>query len=330
LIIRKPRDFSVLEGLESILNISDDILVYGVGDTAQQANGEHDKKLEDLFLRCRERGVALIKDKPKLRVKRVKFMGHVLTDNGLEPDPEKIEAIEELPKPEIIEDAQRQNGFVTYLSKFKPKLSDVMEPIRRLTRKGTEWCLLRPIVRASERIGGQGPILRHCHPTCQLEVQCNTSKKRLGVALMQRGQPIAYISRALTPTEQRYMQIEKECLAIVHALERFYQIVPFGRNVLLHSDHKPLESILKKPSASSPRRLQGMMMRLQSYDITVSYERGKKMFLADQLSRAYLPKNVEPESEEFQPVNMVSCVPISDQRLNEIRLELKMTRPYRF
>ena len=249
-------------------------------------------------------------------------MGHVLTDNGLEPDPEKIEAIKEMPKPQSVEDAQRLNGFVTYLSKFMPKLSDVMEPIRRLTRKGTEWCWSIEQDRAYEQVkelATKAPILRYYDPTCQLEVQCDASQKGLGAALMQRGQPIAYISRALTPTEQRYAQIEKECLAIVYALERFHQYT-FGRNVLVHSDHKPLESILKKALASAPRRLQGMMMRLQRYDITVSYERGKNMFLADLLSRAYLPKNSEPEGEEFESVNMVSYVPISDWRLEEIRL----------
>lgn len=80
------------------------------------------------------------------------------------------------------------------------------------------------------------------------------------------------------------MQIE-ERLAIAYALERFRQYT-FGQNVLVHSDHTPLQSILKKPLASAPRRLQGMMMRLQRYDITVGYERGKNMFLADLLSRA--------------------------------------------
>lgn len=61
-------------------------------------------------------------------------MGHVLTDHGLEPDPEKIEAVIDMPTPQNVEDAQRLNGFVTYLSKFMPKLADVMKPIRRLTR----------------------------------------------------------------------------------------------------------------------------------------------------------------------------------------------------
>ena len=190
--IFQKRVNQVLEGLEGILNIAD-ILVYGEGDTVDQASADHDKKLEALLLGCRECGVSLNKDKHKLRVKRVKFMGHVLTDNDLQPDPKKIEAIKEMPKPQSVEDAQH-------------------------------------------------------------------------------GQPIAYISRALTSTEQRYAQIEEECLAIIYSLERFHQYT-FSRNALVHSDHK-------KPLASPPQRLQGMMMRLQRYDITVSYERGKNMFLA--------------------------------------------------
>ena len=70
----------------------------------------------------------------------------------------------------------------------------------------------------------------------------------------------------------------------------------FGRNVLVNSDHKPLELILKKPAASAPQRLQGMMMRLQRYDITVGYERARICSWADLLSRAYLTKE-EPEGE---------------------------------
>lgn len=137
--IFQKRVNQAIEGLDGILNIADDILVYGVGESEEQANADHDKKLEALLQRCRDRGIALNRDKLKLRVKRVKFMGHVLTENGLEADPDKIEAIKDMPKPQSVEDAQRLNGFVAYLSKFMPKLADVMEPIRRLTRKGTEW-----------------------------------------------------------------------------------------------------------------------------------------------------------------------------------------------
>ena len=108
--IFQKRVNQVLEGLEGILNIADDILVYGVGDTVEKAIADHNRKLEALLLRCRERGIALNKEKLKLRVQRVKFMGHVLTDSGLEPDPDKIEAIREMPKPQNVEDAQRLNS----------------------------------------------------------------------------------------------------------------------------------------------------------------------------------------------------------------------------
>jgi len=64
-----------------------------------------------------------------------------------------------------------------------------------------------------------------------------------------------------------------------------------------------------------------MMMRLQKYDVTVSYEGGEDVFLADLLSRAYLPKRPEPEDKEFEFVILASCVPISDPRLEEIRQE---------
>ena len=233
----QKRVIQTLEGLEGVLNIADDILIYGVGDSSEQANADHDRKLEALLQRCRERGIALNRDKHKLRLKRVKFMGHILTDHGLKPDPDKIKAVLEMPTPQNVEDAQRLNGFVTYLSKFLPKLADVMEPIRRLTRRDAVWNWSEEqesALRNVKSLATDAPILRYYDPTCQLEVQCDASQKGLGAALMQRGQPIAYISRALTPTEQKYAQIEKECLAIVYALERFHQYT-FGRSVLIHS-----------------------------------------------------------------------------------------------
>ncbi|KAK3745481.1 hypothetical protein QZH41_007545 [Actinostola sp. cb2023] len=107
-------------------------------------------------------------------------------------------------------------------------------------------------------------------------------------------------------------------LAIVFSLEKFNQYT-FGRHVKVQSDHKPLEAILKKPLACAPRRLQGMMMRLQKYEIEVCYERGKNMHLADTLSRAFLPTTDHPSGAEFENINMTSYLPISSDRLKEIR-----------
>lgn len=117
-------------------------------------------------------------------------MGHMLTDKGREPDPEKIEAIREMPKPQCMEDAQRLNGFVPYLSKFTPKLSDVMQPIRRMTRNETDWCWSTEQVK---ELATKAPVLRYYDPTCQLEIQCDASQRGLGAALMRHEQHITCI-----------------------------------------------------------------------------------------------------------------------------------------
>ena len=133
---------------------------------------------------------------------------------------------------------------------------------------------------------------------------------------MQNGHPIAYASRALTKVESRYAQIEKEMLAIVFSVEKFNDCT-FGRRTIVYTDHKPLESIVKKPLHRTPKRLQGMMIRLQKYDLEIRYERWNRMFLADTLSREYLPSCTQVEAE-FEAITMVSYLPISEARLLQI------------
>ena len=97
----------------------------------------------------------------------------------------------------------------------------------------------------------EAPILSYYNPSSPLAIQCNTSQKDVGAALVQNGKPVAYASFALSHAETRYAQIEKEMLLIVYALEKFNQLT-FGRHVTVYSDHKPLEAILTKPLACSP------------------------------------------------------------------------------
>ena len=132
------------------------------------------------------------------------------------------------------------------------------------------------------------PVLRYYDVSKEVTLQCDASQSGLGAALLQEGQPVAFASRAFTATEKNYAQIEKELLAIVHACERFDQYL-FGREVTVETDHKPLEAILRKPLLTAPKRLQRMMMRLQNYQLKVVYKKGQEMYIADTLSRAYLP-----------------------------------------
>ena len=139
-------------------------------------------------------------------------------------------------------------------------------------------------------------MLKYYNLEEELTVQCDASKKGLGAALMQNGQPIAFASRALTEPETRYAQIEKEMLAVVFVLQKFDQYV-YGHPVTVQSDHKPLAAISNKPLRSAPKRLQGMLLKVQKYDIAIVYKTGPEMYLADTLSRAFLPTTENTQGE---------------------------------
>ena len=128
-------------------------------------------------------------------------MRHLLTAQSLKPDPNKLEAIIKLEAPETKEDIGRLNGTVNYLAKFLPRLSQVMESLRRLTQTGVEWYWGDAEDKAFNEVKQlvtQAPALVYYSPNKELVIQCDASSLGLGVVLMQEGRPLAYASRALT------------------------------------------------------------------------------------------------------------------------------------
>ena len=148
---------------------------------------------------------------------------------------------------------------------------------------------------------------------------------------MQNGQPICYASRALTDTETRYAQIEKELLAIVWSCHKFDQYI-YGRDVVhVDSDHEPLQAVFKKPIHQSPKRVQRMRMALQNYSLNIRYKKGRLMFIADALSRSYRltnedthrsPKYQHDSSEvrALREVRHTDGLSVSPKRLEEFTI----------
>ena len=140
--------------------------------------------------------------------------------------------------------------------------------------------------RAIKQAITETPVLCYYCVDEEVTVQCDASKDGLGATLLQNSQPVAYASRALTDCETHYAQIEKECLAILFACERF-DFYLYGREqVMVETDHMPLESIFKKSLEATPARLQKMRLQLQRYMLKVTYKRGNQMYVADTLSWA--------------------------------------------
>lgn len=180
-------------------------------------------------------------------------MGHILGADGLQADPEKIKAECDMPCPTEVQGVQRLIGVVTYLSKFLPQLSTICEPFIAWQ---TAILFLIGYPRIKELII-QAPVLHYFDINKEVTIECDSSDVGLGDVLTQDGYPVAYTSWALTQTERNYGQIEKECLAIVFAAERFEHYILGKDTVQVLSDHKPLMAISQSQSWPVPSACRG-------------------------------------------------------------------------
>jgi hypothetical protein len=263
----------------------------------------------------------LNKKKCKIRVEEVPYIGHTLTSKGLKPDDEKVKAILQMPEPATKQDLQRFMGLIQYLSKFIPKLSEKAAPLRALMKKNATWSWNRGHQVAFQELKeecSKQPTLRYYDVSKPVRISADNSKSGLGAVCLQEGQPVAYASRALSPAQERYAQIEKELLAIVFACEKFHQYI-FGKKVQVETDHKPLVSIFKKPLNDCPMRLQRMLLRLQQYDLEVEYKKGAELYVADALSRAY--QEIDPGDTLEEELEIHTVLPISNDKLKQLQSE---------
>jgi len=127
---------SDLQGMEVL---RDDILVIGSGDTLDEATLDHNENLLKLLKRTRDVNLKFNSKKLNLRKPEVKYMGHVLSSEGLKPDPNKATAVSEMPKPTSKQQALSLLGFVNYLAEFLQRLSEIAQPIRQLTVKDAKF-----------------------------------------------------------------------------------------------------------------------------------------------------------------------------------------------
>ncbi len=188
--------------------VVDDILVWGC--TLQQ----HDERLKQVLHKIRASNMKLNPDKCKFRITSVSYVGHLLTADGIKPDPDKTAAVRQMPKPEDKQALQRFLGMTNYLSKFIPHYSDVTGPLRELLKQDAEWSWRELQDSAFQKLKdavSSPPVLQYFDVTKPVVLSADASQHGLGAVCLQQGAPVAFASRALTPTESRYAQIENKC-----------------------------------------------------------------------------------------------------------------------
>ena len=221
-------------------------------------------------------------------------------------------------------------GMANQLSKFLPDLADSTKPLRDLLIKHHEWDVpQKQAFGAIQAALTSPPVLTLYDPNNPTTVSADASSFGLGAVLMQQqtdgsSQTVAFISRAMTKTEQMYAQIEKEALAITWACDRFHLYL-YGLRFHIETDHKPLAPLLSSKNLDDlPVLVQRFQLRLMRYDFSISHVPGKDLIIADALSRApdkiskpYVTDLQHSEVEEY--VNhIISSLPATEERLEQI------------
>ena len=234
----------ILAGLKGVLCQMDDILVFGSNQE------EHDRCLLAALQRITEAGATLNPDKCEIGKQRLKFLGHVIDQNGIQADPEKTEAIMKMPQPTSVPELRRFMGMVNQLGKFTSSLADLTQPLRALLSKSSTWLWGPAQAKALDSVKqelSKPTTLALYDPAAPTKISADASSYGLGAVLLQEvdgdWKPIAYASRSMSDTEKRYTQIEKEALATTWACEKFADLI-IGKQIEVETDHKPLVPLL--------------------------------------------------------------------------------------
>ena len=287
---------SMLREVPGVCVYLDDILISGANDK------EHLERLNSVLEVLSSRGLRLSKEKCSFSQSSVQYLGHVIDKNGLHPLADKIKAISAAPPPKNVTEVKSFLGMLQFYSRFLKNLATVIEPLTRLLRKNCvfHWGASQEQAFDCAKKMLQGhSVLVHFDTTKELVLSCDASPYGVGAVLshiMDDGseRPIAYYSRSMAPAERNYSQLDKEALAIICGVKRFYQYI-YGRKFTIMTDHKPLLGIFGQTKAipqMSSSRMQRWCLTLSTYDYVLKFRARKSNGNADALSR--LPLNDIP------------------------------------
>ncbi|KAL0166592.1 hypothetical protein M9458_038436, partial [Cirrhinus mrigala] len=290
---------------------------------------KHDERLRRVLSRLQEARVTL-NEKCEFSKSKIKFLGQIVEASGVSADPDKLEAVKAMRQPCNVSEVRWFLGMVNHLGKFLPPLAAKTQPLRDLLRKSNMWVWGSPQQEAFKEIKEElttPPGLALYDPNKDTVVSANASSLGLGAVLLQKQadniwKPVAYASKALSNTEQRYAQIEKEALASTWACERFAEFL-IGKSFHIETDHKPLVPLLSSKKLDElPPIIQRLRMRLLRFSYTISHVAGKNIATADVLSRAPINNTAEGLSEEdinLYADSVVASLPATERRLKEIQ-----------
>ena len=302
---------NIVDGLQGVVNIADDVLVFASDYDTFKSN------VVSLLDPCMEHDLHLNLDQIRIDVDSVPFFGQTLTKQGLMMDENKWRVIQDWPIPTNIKELQSFLGSVNYLSKFIPYLSTCRKPLQDLLKQcavNTEFLWLDNHTDAFNKLKTamcRDVTLKYYDSSLPIYIECDASKKGIGVVMLQPDstientsksdvpnnlRPLFYASKTLTETESNYSNIEREMLGVMFSILHFKHFT-FGHKVHVVTDHKPLITLFRKNLHATSPRLSHMLVQILDYNIEIHHQEGTKMHLNDALSRLNTHDNATEKSK---------------------------------
>lgn len=278
----------------------DDIVI------ATESLDEHFRLLKEVAKRLTKAGLTISVEKSRFCRRQVKYLGYLLTENGLAIDSSKLEPILNYPRPKSIRDIRRLMGLMGFYQKFIKNYSHITTPITDLLKKSKKFKWNEEAERALDELKSvltSSPVLANPRYDIPFIIETDASQLAVGAALLQEHPEgkriVAYYSKKLTSTQRKYAATEKECLAVLLAVENFRHYVE-GTTFTVITDAKSITWLFTITAANGNSRLLRWALKLQSFDFNIQYRKGRDNVLADCLSRIESIETVDRDYEELK------------------------------
>ncbi|XP_055842563.1 uncharacterized protein K02A2.6-like [Episyrphus balteatus] len=317
---------TLLAGLKGVAAYLDDIIISG------SSWEEHLQSLHEVLKRLFDYGFRVKIQKCSFFASQIKYLGHIIDKNGLQPDQAKINKIQNMPAPQNLTQLRSFLGAVNYYGKFVKEMRQIRSPLDKLLQAEVEFKWSKSCQQSFDKfkeILSSDLLLTHYNPELPIKVAADASGEGIGAFIAHifpdgTEKVVMHAARALTPSEKKYSQIEKEALGLIFAVTKFHRMI-YGRRFSLHTDHKPLLAIFgskKGIPVYTANRLQRWALTLMMYDFKILYVSTKEFGCVDVLSR--LIESQSKPDEEY----VVACTVFENeisQNLNEQLQNLPLT-----
>ncbi|KAM9999378.1 hypothetical protein ACTFIZ_002933 [Dictyostelium cf. discoideum] len=271
---------------KSNIGFIDDCIIYSMNNKC------HIEHVKILFEKFKEKGAKLQLTKCEFEKEEIKFLGYIVSKNGITYDGSKFTELLKTPPPSNQKELMKLLGTVNYFRTFIKNFTYLTSSFYPLLKKGVNFKWTNEL--EYDRIKlfttlAQSNLLSFPQDTDDNVIETDASIIGIGGVMTQNGKPVSYYSRTLNNAEKNYSVTERECLAIIESIKYFKSYIN-GRKVKIITDHQPLKYLL---TGKFTDRITRWTVLLQEYNYEIIYRPGKENFLADALSR-YPDRNQQP------------------------------------